>query len=81
MESLKTFREIIFEGLSYKVKEEEFEKILDNNKFVRMSKGGKKEKIKLFGDGKEVIFSYEDKTKRLIILKQGWQLMNIKRGY
>jgi len=78
---MKTFKEMILEGLTYTVDLESFNKIFKDNDYKRMSKGGKHEKVKLYGDGKEILFNYNEEKKQLSVLKQGWQLMNIKRGY
>jgi hypothetical protein len=77
MKNLKAFSE----NLSYKLKPDNLDDILKQNKYKRMSKGGKYEKIMLFGDGNEILFNYNNDTKTLTVLKQGWQLMNIKRGF
>jgi hypothetical protein len=79
---MMTFREmVITENLIYTIDSDDFDKILKDNDYKRMSKGGKHEKLKLFGNGKEVLFNYDEKNKKLVVLKQGWQLMNVERGY
>jgi len=78
---MKTFSEFIAKDLSYKVSSTDIDKIFKNNDYKRMSKGGRHEKIKMFGDGRNILFSYNEEDKELIVKKQGWQLMNIKRGF
>ena len=78
---MKTFREMVLENLIYGIKPEDFDELLKKNDYKRMSKGGKHEKIMLFGNGKDVLFNYNQEKNKITVLKQGWQLMNVKRGF
>ena len=73
---MKSFREIV-EALTYKASEEDisnFKNIDDYNKEIKGS-------ITSYIKDKKVIFNYDSKTKKITIIKQGWQLMNLERGF
>jgi len=75
---MKTFREIA-EGLSYKISPDEVLKFKDIENYKMTVKGD----IMLYRDEKtnDAIFTLNTKKNELIVLKQGWQLINVKRGY
>ena len=73
---MKSFREIV-EALTYKASEEDisnFKNIDDYNKEIKGS-------VTSYIKDKKVIFNYDSKTKKITIIKQGWQLMNLERGF
>ena len=76
---MKTFRELVIENLTYTVAPEDVlhYKGLENYKMT--NKGN----VMLYTDEKtnKPIFSLDIKKKTLTVLKQGWQLMNVKRGF
>ncbi len=74
---MKSFREIIQEGLSYSIDKEQLKKFKNLEDYKTSNKGTITSYIK---DNK-IIFSYDSKTGKLIVLKQGWQLMNLERGF
>jgi len=78
---MQTFQQIfqqISEGLGYKIPYKELTKIADFSKYkVSKNKNG----VDNYSVDGEVIFSYDKENERLIIKKNGWQLMNIKRGW
>jgi len=74
---MKTFREFaLTEGLIYTIKDSDFEKFKDKYTLISTDK-----KIDLYGINKEILFSYNQNKHQITVLKQGWQLMNVKRGY
>jgi gamma-glutamylcyclotransferase (GGCT)/AIG2-like uncharacterized protein YtfP len=79
---MKTFRELSYnslieEGLIYKVPLERIEKFKNIEDYDTESKGTK---TVYYKDGK-VVFTYDAKTKKLNVIKHGWQLMNLDRGF
>jgi len=76
---MKTFRDLANESLSYKINPEEVLKFDGIDNYIMATKGS----ILLYSDEntKKPIFSVDTDKNKLIVLKQGWQLMNVKRGY
>ena len=71
------FSEFIVEGLSYKVSKDRLDTFKDLSNYRTKTKGT----VSVYSkDGKD-IFSYDSKTGKLVVMKQGWQLMNLERGY
>jgi hypothetical protein len=79
MKNMKTFREFISENLSYKIKPEDVLTYKGIDNYVMTNKGD----IMLYSDENtgEALFTLDTKKNRLTVLKQGWQLMNVKRGF
>jgi hypothetical protein len=80
---MKTFRKIatedfiLQEGLSYKVQKERVQKFKNLEDYETETKGD----ITSYSLDNEIVFTYNTKTKKLAVLKQGWQLMNLERGF
>jgi gamma-glutamylcyclotransferase (GGCT)/AIG2-like uncharacterized protein YtfP len=79
---MKSFREIlqdslIGEGLIYTVPLERIEKFKNIEDYDTETKGTK---TLYYKDG-EVVFTYDIKSKKINVIKQGWQLMNLDRGF
>jgi len=78
---MKTFREMakLTEGLSYKISPDEVLKFKGIENYKMTVKGD----VMLYHDEKtnDAIFTLDTKKNKLVVLKQGWQLMNVKRGY
>jgi hypothetical protein len=74
---MKTFRDIVQEGLTYSVNKEQLDSIKDISGY-EISKDGKTDLYKKDG---EDIFKYDNKKEKLTVIKNGWQLMNLHRGY
>ena len=73
---MKSFREMV-EGLSYKASADDIDAFKNIKDYAKETKGTI---TSYYKDGK-IIFTYDSKTKKLTIIKQGWQLMNLERGF
>ena len=74
---MKTFREYVSEGLSYKSTEDEVSKFKNIDSYKTETKGTTTIYIK----DNETVFTFDTKTKKLIVLKHKWQKMNLERGF
>ena len=73
---MKSFREIV-EALGYKVTKDEIDAFKNIKDYTKETKGT----ITSYSKDSKIIFTYDSKTKKLSVLKQGWQLMNLERGF
>ena len=78
---MKTFREIVQESFIYTISDNELTQILKDSNYKRMSKGGRFEKEKLFGDGEKVIISYNEEYSKLIIHSTTLRIEDLKGGF
>jgi hypothetical protein len=65
------------EGLSYSLSKTRFFSDFNLNKYTTHLENDEV----VYSDEAGKVFSYNKKKQRLTVLRQGWQLMNIMRGY
>lgn len=78
---MKTFRDMandLHEGLGYTVTPQDFAKI---EKTWSKEFSDTKDGVTVYRKEMHDVFSYDIKKQKLFVMKQGWQLMNVKRGY
>ncbi len=71
------FTEFIVEGLTYKVDLNRVKKFKNLDDYDKETKGS----VTLYSKDGKAVFSYDEKTKKLTVIKHAWQLMNLERGY
>lgn len=69
--------DIVAEALAYTVDVDKVAKFKGLDKYDKKAKGN----VTLYILDGENVFSYDSKTKKLVVLKHAWQLMNLERGF
>lgn len=74
---MKSFRDIVQESLTYSVNREQLKEIKDLLDYKSSTNGA----VTLYRKDGEDIFRYDSSKQKLTVLKNRWQLMNLRRGY
>ncbi len=64
-------------GLSYSLSREKFKSQFKLNRYSKDANGS----VTTYSDKDGEVFSYDNDKQRLSVIRQGWQLRNVQRGY